>query len=179
MGGNPARRRSSTTNPANFDEVVARTPKSTREEMRMAISAAKAAFPAWRDTPAPVRGRVLGKATLLMDQQKEELARLLTREEGKTLKDSLGEVQKSINILEFMTGEARRLGGETLPSELPRNFAYNREMPAGRCRRDHSVEFSRIDSRLEIGAGPRRRKHGRAETSGNHSADGISSRANF
>ena len=118
-------------NPANIDEVVAQAPKSTREEMREAIAAAKAAFPGWRDTPAPVRGRVLNRATALMESQKEELARLLTREEGKTLKDSLGEVQKSINILEFMTGEARRLGGETLPSELPRNFAYTVKCPLG------------------------------------------------
>lgn len=118
-------------NPANLDEVVARAPLSTREEMRQAIAAAKAAFPGWRETPAPVRGRVLARATTIMEQQKEELARLLTREEGKTLKDSLGEVQKSINILEFMTGEARRLGGETLPSELPRNFAYTVKTPLG------------------------------------------------
>src|ERR1700683_311606 len=118
-------------NPANLDEVVARTPKSTRDEMRLAIAAAAAAFPAWRDTPAPVRGRVLSKATILMDQQKEELARLLTREEGKTLKDSLGEVQKSINILEFMAGEARRLTGETLTSELPKNFSYTIRQPLG------------------------------------------------
>jgi alpha-ketoglutaric semialdehyde dehydrogenase len=118
-------------NPANVDEVVARAPQSTREEMREAVAAASAAFPTWRDTPAPLRGRVLHKATAIMEQQKEELARLLTREEGKTLKDSLGEVQKSINILEFMTGEARRLGGETLPSELPRNLAYTVKCPLG------------------------------------------------
>lgn len=118
-------------NPANLDEIVARAPQSTGEEMREAIASAAAAFPGWRDTPAPVRGRVLSRATQLMEQQKEELARLLTREEGKTLKDSLGEVQKSINILEFMTGEARRLGGETLPSELPRNFAYTVKCPLG------------------------------------------------
>src|SRR5712691_1190604 len=59
------------------------------------------------------------------------LARILTREEGKALKDSLGEVQKSINILEFMAGEARRMGGETLPSELPKNFAYTMKQPLG------------------------------------------------
>src|SRR5262249_45657916 len=116
---------------ANIEEVVARVPLSTRAEMRDAIAAAKAALPGWRETPAPVRGRVLAKATGIMEQQKEEIARLLTREEGKTLKDSLGEVQKSINILEFMTGEARRLGGETLPSELPRNFAYTIKVPLG------------------------------------------------
>src|SRR5580704_17312039 len=110
-------------NPASTDEVVATIPLSTREEMKDAIAAAKAAYPAWRETPAPDRGKILFKAARIMEDKKEELARLLTREEGKTLKDSLGEVQRSINILEFMTGEARRLGGETLPSELPRNFA--------------------------------------------------------
>src|SRR5215469_15928459 len=66
-----------------------------------------------------------------LEEQKEELARLLTREEGKALKDSLGEVQRSINITEFMAGEARRLNGETLPSELPKNFSYTIRQPLG------------------------------------------------
>ena len=118
-------------NPANRDEIVSITTLSTREEVREAIAAAAAAFPAWRDTPPPVRGQVLARAATLMEHQKEELARTLTREEGKTLKDSLGEVQKAINILEFMSGEARRLSGETLPSELPRNFAYTLKQPLG------------------------------------------------
>src|SRR6266849_10808855 len=118
-------------NPANVDEVVAVVPLSTREEAREAIASAKAAFPAWRETPAPTRGKILLKAMLLMEQHKEELARTLTREEGKALKDSLGEVIKSINILEFMAGEARRLGGDALPSELPKNFAYTIKQPLG------------------------------------------------
>ncbi len=118
-------------NPANLDEVVACAPMSTREEMREAIAAAKAAFPGWRDTPAPIRGRILARAAAIMEQQKEDLARLLTREEGKTFRESLGEVQKSVNILEFISGEARRLGGSTLPSELPRNFAYTIKQPIG------------------------------------------------
>ncbi len=118
-------------NPANLDELIGLAPLSTREETGEAIAAARAAFPAWRDTPAPVRGRVIARAALLMEQQKEDLARMLTREEGKALKDSLGEVLKSINILEFMAGEARRIGGETLPSELPKNFAYTLKQPLG------------------------------------------------
>jgi acyl-CoA reductase-like NAD-dependent aldehyde dehydrogenase len=118
-------------NPANLDEVVAVVPLSTREEAREAIAAAKAAFPAWRDTTAPVRGRILAKTKLLMEQQKEELAKLLTREEGKALKDSLGEVAKAINILDYMAGEAVRLTGETAPSELPKNFAYTIKQPLG------------------------------------------------
>src|SRR5215470_9237194 len=118
-------------NPSNTDEVIARIPLSTREEAKQAIVAAKAAFPPWRETPAPTRGNILFKATRLMQDQKEELARLLTREEGKALKDALGEVQRSINILEFMAGEGRRLTGETLPSELPKNFSYTIRQPIG------------------------------------------------
>src|SRR5713101_4101912 len=118
-------------NPANLDELIGLAPLSTREETREAVAAAHGAFAAWRDTPAPTRGRVIAKAALIMEQQMDDLARILTREEGKALKDSLGEVQKSINILEFMAGESRRIGGETLPSELPKNFAYTLKQPLG------------------------------------------------
>lgn len=118
-------------NPANTDELVAVVPLSPREEMREAIAAARAAFPAWRDTPAPERGKILFRAVRIMEQQKEALARLLTREEGKSLPDALGEVQRGINILEFMAGEARRLGGENYPSELRKNFAYSIRVPLG------------------------------------------------
>src|SRR6267378_5693612 len=124
-------RTSERRNPANLDEIVGFAPLSTREETRDAISAARAAFPAWRNTPAPVRARILAKAALLMEQQKDEIARLMTREEGKALKDALGEVQKSVNILEFMAGEGRRLGGETIPSKLRKNFATHLKKPLG------------------------------------------------
>jgi len=118
-------------NPANNDEVVARIPLSTREEMKRAIAAAKTAFPAWRDTPAPNRGKILFKVVRIMEEQKEELARLLTREEGKALKDALGEVQRAINIAEFMAGEARRINGETSPSETTKTFTYTIRQPLG------------------------------------------------
>src|ERR1700759_3562579 len=117
--------------PANNDEVVARIALSTRQEMKEAIVAAKTAFPAWRTTPAPVRGKILFAAARIMQDEKESLARLLTREEGKALKDALGEVQRAINILEYSAGEARRLTGETLPSEMPRNFSYTVRQPLG------------------------------------------------
>ncbi len=118
-------------NPANLDEVVAIVPLSTREEMRAAIAAAKTAFPMWRDTPAPVRGRILAKAAALMTEQKSEVARILTREEGKTYKESLVELQRAVDILEYMAGEGRRLAGQTLPSELPKTFAYTIKQPLG------------------------------------------------
>jgi alpha-ketoglutaric semialdehyde dehydrogenase len=118
-------------NPADLNEVLSLVPLSTREEIRDAVAAAKAAFPEWRDTPAPVRGKILARAAALMEQRKDELARTLTREEGKTLKESLVEVQRSINILEFTAGEGRRIGGETVPSESPRNFTYTIKQPLG------------------------------------------------
>jgi alpha-ketoglutaric semialdehyde dehydrogenase len=123
--------RSERRNPANRDEVVSVSPLSTREEVREALAAAAAAFPAWRDTPAPACGRLPARATVLMEQRKEELGRLLTREEGKTLPDSLGEILKTVNVLEFMAGESRRMGGETIPSEMPNNFAYTLKQPMG------------------------------------------------
>jgi alpha-ketoglutaric semialdehyde dehydrogenase len=118
-------------NPANLDDLVGCVPRSTREEMQWAIEAAKRALPAWRDTPAPQRGRILLSGARLLEEQKEDVARLLTREEGKTVSESRGELQRSINILEFIAGEGRRLTGETLPSELPRNFAYTIRQPLG------------------------------------------------
>ena len=118
-------------NPAKLQEVTSVAPLSSREEVREAIAAAKAAFPAWRDTPAPVRGKMLARAAALMEKQKDALARTLCREEGKTLKESLVEVQRSINILEFTAGEGRRMGGETIPSELAKNVAYTIKQPLG------------------------------------------------
>jgi len=118
-------------NPANLREVTSTAPLSTREEVREAIAAAKAAFPAWRDTPAPLRGKVLARAAALMEAQKSALARTLCREEGKTLKESAIEIERSINVLEFTAAEGRRMGGETVPSELRRNLAYTIKQPLG------------------------------------------------
>ncbi|MFZ0787005.1 MAG: aldehyde dehydrogenase family protein [Candidatus Acidiferrales bacterium] len=118
-------------NPADLNEVLSVSPLSTRAEVGEAVAAAKAAFPAWRDTPAPTRGKILARAAALMEKRKEELARTLTREEGKTFKESLVEMQRSINILEFTAGEGRRIGGETVPSETPRNLTYTIKQPLG------------------------------------------------
>ena len=118
-------------NPADVRQVLGHVPLSRAEEARRAVEVAKSAFPSWRDTPPPVRGRILFEAWRLMEKEKEELARLLTREEGKTFKESLGEVMRTINILEYVAAEGRRLGGETVPSELPSNFCYTLRQPLG------------------------------------------------
>ena len=122
--------RAKNLNPAT-GELVGWYPKGGVEDARAAIAAARAALPAWRATPAPVRGRVIERAARLMEERKDALARALTLEEGKTLHESAGEVQKAINVLEFTAGEARRLNGETIPSEMPRTFAYTVRQPLG------------------------------------------------
>jgi acyl-CoA reductase-like NAD-dependent aldehyde dehydrogenase len=118
-------------NPADSRDVLGLTPQSTAIEAQEAVAAARAAFPSWRDTPPPKRGAILFRAMTLLEQEREPLARLLTREEGKTLGESLGEVQRAINVLEFTAAEGRRLGGHTVPSELPRNFCYTLRQPLG------------------------------------------------
>ena len=118
-------------NPADTRDVLGHLPLSTADEARRAVEAAKAAFPSWRDTPAPVRGSILFRAQAILDKEKEELARLLTREEGKTVKEALGEIQRSINVLEYTAAEGRRIGGHTVPSELPNNFCYTVRQPVG------------------------------------------------
>ncbi|HEX8493654.1 MAG TPA: aldehyde dehydrogenase family protein [Pyrinomonadaceae bacterium] len=118
-------------NPANTDDVLGTVRQATREEARSAVEAASEAFRDWRATPAPTRGRIVARAARLLEDEKENLAQLLTREEGKTIAESRGELQRSINVTEFCAGEARRLNGETIQSELPANFAYTIKQPLG------------------------------------------------
>jgi len=118
-------------NPAETDEVLGELPLSSREEAADAIAAAAAAQPAWADTPPPERGRVIARVHRLMGERAEELARALTREEGKILREARGEVQKSLNVLEFVAGEGLRLSGDTMPSEIGHTFAYTLREPIG------------------------------------------------
>ena len=119
------------TNPANTDDILGLVHLATRDEARQAVEAAAEAFRGWRSTPAPTRGRIVAQAARLLEEHKEELAQILTREEGKTIAESRGELQRSINVAEFCAGESRRLTGETIPSELPLNFAYTIKHPLG------------------------------------------------
>jgi aldehyde dehydrogenase (NAD+) len=119
------------TNPACPDEVLAEYPLSSEGDARAAIAAAKNAKSEWRKISPPKRGDILFRAVRLFEQRKEELARVLTREEGKTVAESRGEVQKAINILEFVAGMGRRWNGESTSSELPSTFCYTVREPLG------------------------------------------------
>lgn len=118
-------------NPADTREFVAEYALSGQEDALAAIAAAKAAFPAWAATTAPARGRILSKASQLLEARKAELAELLTREEGKTLTESTGEVQRAIDIFRFFGGLSYTLGGSTIPHDLPGNLLFTRREPLG------------------------------------------------
>ena len=124
-------RRVERRNPADSNDIVGSITLAARDEARAAIAAASAAFPAWKRTSSIIRGKLIMKVAQIMSARINELAAQLTREEGKTLSESKGEIQRSINVLEFIAGEARTLGGEVLPSELPKNFAYTVRVPLG------------------------------------------------
>jgi len=118
-------------NPADTNDIIGEAQLCTREEAKSAIEAAYGAFKSWKRTPAPARGRILAKMARLMEEHKEELAQLLSHEEGKTIGEARGEVQRGTNVVEFCAGETRRLNGETIQSELPANFAYTIKEPHG------------------------------------------------
>lgn len=118
-------------NPADIDDVLGHWPRSSAADARAAADAAAAALPAWRDMPAPERAKFVQRWVTILDARREEVARALTREEGKTLAEARGEVQKSIQILEFIAGEGRRMHGQTVPSDHRRTFAYTVRAPLG------------------------------------------------
>ena len=118
-------------NPANVDEVLGEYPMATRDDARAAVEAARAAFPAWRATPAPERGRILARAALIAQARKEEIGRWMTREEGKIYKEAVGEVMKGVALLEFYSGEGFRMGGQTRASEMRSTFTYTIRQPLG------------------------------------------------
>lgn len=121
----------STVNPANKTEIIGYFQESAREDAHRAIQAAYDAFSEWAATPGPTRGLLLFKAWEILRERAEDFARTMTLEEGKPLTDARGEVKRSLNVLEFMAGEGRRLKGETLPSELRYNLAYTIKKPLG------------------------------------------------
>ncbi len=123
----------SNVNPADSRQNLGFFPESTKEDIDKAVSAAREAFDGWRLTPAPRRADILMRAGLLLERQKERLARVMTREMGKVLKETRGDVQEAIDMAYYVAGEGRRLEGQTLPSELKNKAALTLRMPIGIC----------------------------------------------
>ena len=118
-------------NPADTREFVAEYPVSGKEDAAEAIGAARAAAPAWGAMTSVARGRVLSKTSQILESRKAELAELLTREEGKTLAEANGEVQRALDIFRFFGGLSYTLGGQTIPHDLPGNLLFTRREPLG------------------------------------------------
>ena len=118
-------------NPADTKDVIAEFPAATSEDVEEAIAAAQTAFKDWKRTPGPERGRVLWRAADIARQRADEIARTLTREEGKIFKEAKGEVLKGISLMEFYAGEGFRMHGKTMPSEARDTFTYTIRRPLG------------------------------------------------
>ena len=120
-------------NPANGADLIGVFQRSTRADAERAIDAAERAYQRWRLVPAPRRAEILFRAAQLIADRKEKLARDMTREMGKVLEETRGDVQEAIDMTYFMAGEGRRQYGQTTPSELRDKFAMSVRQPLGVC----------------------------------------------
>jgi alpha-ketoglutaric semialdehyde dehydrogenase len=118
-------------NPAHLDDVVAEVELADAAGFVAACREAKAAQRDWEQVPAPVRGGVVGNVGRLVEDNKEALARLVTREIGKPYAESLGEVQEIVDTCDFFLSEGRRLYGQTVPSEMPDKQLFTFRTPVG------------------------------------------------
>src|SRR4051795_3699229 len=119
------------TNPADTGQIVATARLGDANTFLEACRAAREAQKAWKEVPAPIRGRVIQQAGRLVEENKEALARIVTREIGKPYPESLGEVQEIIDTCNFFIGEGRRLYGQTVPSEMPDKQLFTFRVPVG------------------------------------------------
>lgn len=120
-----------TKNPADVREDVAEYPLSGQPDAAAAVAAAQAAFASWAAQTPVARGRILSRTSQILETRKAQLAELLTREEGKTLAEATGEVQRAIDIFRFYGGLSYTVGGQTLPHDLPGNLLLTRREPLG------------------------------------------------
>ena len=119
--------------PANQDDVLGLVPRSGSPDVEAAVAAAKAAYPRWRLVPAPKRAEILYRAAQILSERKEDYARTMTREMGKILDETRGDVQEAVDMSYLMAGEGRRMYGQTVPSELRDKFAMSLRQPIGVC----------------------------------------------
>jgi aldehyde dehydrogenase (NAD+) len=120
-------------NPADTRDVVGIFQRSGKADVDAAIAAAKQAFVRWRLIPAPRRAEIIYRAAEMLFERKEDFSRDMTREMGKILKETRGDVQEAVDTAYYMAGEGRRMFGPTTPSELPNKFAMAVRQPIGVC----------------------------------------------
>ncbi|PWT91368.1 MAG: aldehyde dehydrogenase, partial [Acidobacteria bacterium] len=118
-------------NPANTQDHIGEFSQSDVQDARRAVAAARKAYDGWRLTPAPRRAEILFRVAEALIRQKEQLAQDMTREMGKVLKETRGDVQEAIDMTYYIAGEGRRLHGHTTPSELPNKYMMSARVPLG------------------------------------------------
>ena len=119
------------SNPADTREEVAQYAKGGRADTQAAIAAAQKAFPGWRATTAPARGKILSAVANILAGRKDELAEMLCREEGKTKMEAGMEVGRTIDIYRFVAGLSYTIGGSVVPHDLPNNMLFTKREPMG------------------------------------------------
>lgn len=119
------------TNPADSSDVIGEFPDSGPEDVNAAVAAARQAYNGWRLLPAPGRAEILYRAAERLIQRKEAFSRDMTREMGKVLKETGGDVQEAIDMSYYIAGEGRRLFGHTTHSELKDKFMMSVRQPIG------------------------------------------------
>ena len=120
-------------NPARTTDLIGTFPSSDAGDVDRAVKAAAKAFESWRLVPAPRRAEILFRTGEILRERKENLARAMTREMGKVIAETRGDVQEAIDMAYYIAAEGRRLFGVTAPSELPDKFAMSVRQPLGVC----------------------------------------------
>src|SRR3989304_5063419 len=118
-------------NPSSIEEGLGLFPRSAKEDVDRAVSAARSAFDEWKSVPPPERGKILYEAGRIMASRKRELAQVISRENGKTVNGAMGDVQSGIDMALYAAGEGRRLFGKTAHSGLKKRFVMTRRYPVG------------------------------------------------
>ncbi|MCH8022777.1 MAG: aldehyde dehydrogenase family protein [Thaumarchaeota archaeon] len=120
-----------TRNPSNFESVVGHFQKSDPADVNEAVLSAKDALHSWKKVPPPRRAEYILDVYFLLKKKKDYFSNTITLESGKVRRDSTEEVKRAIDALEFASGDGRRLKGDTIPSEHPKNFIYTIRKPVG------------------------------------------------
>ncbi|HMA44584.1 MAG TPA: aldehyde dehydrogenase family protein [Gemmatimonadales bacterium] len=118
-------------NPADRNDLIGCFPRSGPDDVQRAVASARKGFARWSRTPAPLRGQVLQRVGDLLVRRKEEIARAMTREMGKVLAETRGDVQEGIDTAYYAASEGRRLFGRVVPSELRNKWAMSFRRPIG------------------------------------------------
>ena len=153
-------------NPAT-EEVLAQCPRASKSQLDAAVAAAKAAFPAWAATPIEERRQLVTKMAEAIEANANELARLLTSEQGKPLADATGEVMGMAGFFRYLVLARPADAGDRGFRRPPRRGA---SPPARRDRRHHPLELSAADPQLQTAVGAAGRQHAGGEAGADHAA---------